>query len=86
MFAFWLSISFSLRIEPNGNIPTINENSVVCGPIGCTVDFRGRLLHLEIILMKKPLRIALCNKAFLLCKQQNAPSNCGAFLWKIISL
>ncbi|MFW1762377.1 hypothetical protein ACG9X4_12635, partial [Acinetobacter calcoaceticus] len=32
-------------------------------PIGCTIDFRCRLLHLEIILLKKPSRIALCNKA-----------------------
>ncbi|MEQ1166149.1 hypothetical protein ABLT95_18935, partial [Acinetobacter nosocomialis] len=30
----------------------------------CTIDFRCRLLHLEIILLKKPSRIALCNKAF----------------------
>ena len=36
---------------------------VIRGPIGCTVDFRDRLLHLEIILLKKPSRIALCNKA-----------------------
>ncbi|MFW2033866.1 choice-of-anchor I family protein, partial [Acinetobacter junii] len=32
-------------------------------PIGCTVDFRCRLVHLEIILLKKPSRTALCNKA-----------------------
>ncbi len=38
---------------------------VIRGPIGCTVDFRDRLLHLEIILLKKPSRIALCNKAIL---------------------
>ncbi|MDC4142189.1 hypothetical protein K3F58_09955, partial [Acinetobacter nosocomialis] len=48
----------------NGNIPTINESSVICGPIGCAVDFLCRLLHLKIILLKKPLRTALCNKAF----------------------
>ncbi|NKG36095.1 hypothetical protein CAP43_15030 [Acinetobacter junii] len=36
---------------------------VIRGPIGCTVDFRCRLLHMEIILLKKPSRIALCNKA-----------------------
>ena len=36
---------------------------VIRGPIGCTIDFRCRLLHLEIILLKKPSRIALCNKA-----------------------
>ena len=37
--------------------------STICGPIGCAVDFLCRLLHLEIILPKKPLRTALCNKA-----------------------
>ncbi|MFP1095171.1 hypothetical protein ACLD1M_18985, partial [Acinetobacter baumannii] len=37
--------------------------SVICGPIGCAVDFLCRLLHLKIILLKKPLRTALCNKA-----------------------
>ncbi|MDK6133511.1 hypothetical protein QP067_10135, partial [Acinetobacter baumannii] len=31
--------------------------------IGCAVDFLCRLLHLKIILLKKPLRTALCNKA-----------------------
>ncbi|RDF70654.1 hypothetical protein DV997_08240, partial [Acinetobacter baumannii] len=41
----------------------INESSVVCGPIGCTVDFRCRLIHLKIILWNKPLEIGLCNKA-----------------------
>ncbi|MFX5114742.1 hypothetical protein ABTC44_12970, partial [Acinetobacter baumannii] len=43
--------------------PTINESSVVCGPIGCTVDFRCRLIHFKIILWNKPLEIGLCNKA-----------------------
>ncbi|MFP0758788.1 hypothetical protein ACLDY2_15930, partial [Acinetobacter baumannii] len=37
---------------------------VICGPIGCAVDFLCRLLHLKIILLKKPLRTALCNKAY----------------------
>ncbi|MCZ3185189.1 hypothetical protein NYZ39_18040, partial [Acinetobacter baumannii] len=32
-------------------------------PIGCTVDFRCRLIHLKIILWNKPLEIGLCNKA-----------------------
>ena len=41
---------------------------VIRGPIGCTIDFRCRLLHLEIILLKKPSRIALCNKALLQIK------------------
>ncbi|MCZ3182388.1 LysE family translocator, partial [Acinetobacter baumannii] len=35
------------------------------GPIGCTVDFRCRLIHLKIILWNKPLEIGLCNKAYL---------------------
>ncbi|MEQ1175825.1 hypothetical protein ABLU22_12935, partial [Acinetobacter lwoffii] len=38
--------------------------SVICGPIGCAVDFVCRLLHLKIISLKKPLQIGLCNKAF----------------------
>ncbi|MFW1937016.1 hypothetical protein ACG9XX_06230, partial [Acinetobacter baumannii] len=33
-------------------------------PIGCTVDFRGRLIHFEIILLNKLLMLGLCNKAF----------------------
>ncbi|MQZ38174.1 hypothetical protein F4T96_08250, partial [Acinetobacter nosocomialis] len=36
---------------------------VICGPIGCAVDFVCRLLHLKIISLKKPLQIGLCNKA-----------------------
>ena len=55
--------TLGLWIEPNGNIPTINESSVIYGPIGCAVDFVCRLLHLKIILLKKPSRIGLCNKA-----------------------
>ncbi|MEQ1248292.1 hypothetical protein ABLT93_14025, partial [Acinetobacter soli] len=37
--------------------------SVICGPIGCAIDFVCRLLHLKIISLKKPLQIGLCNKA-----------------------
>ncbi|MFI7963265.1 hypothetical protein ACFMKD_04075, partial [Acinetobacter baumannii] len=37
--------------------------SVICGPIGCAVDFVCRLLHLKIISLKNPLQIGLCNKA-----------------------
>ncbi|MFX5514103.1 hypothetical protein ABTD48_18875, partial [Acinetobacter baumannii] len=36
---------------------------VICGPIGCAVDFVCRLLHLKIISLKNPLQIGLCNKA-----------------------
>ncbi|MDC4142528.1 hypothetical protein K3F58_11700, partial [Acinetobacter nosocomialis] len=59
----------------NGNIPTINESSVICGPIGCAVDFLCRLLHLKIILLKKPLRTALCNKAVLINKAASSSIN-----------
>ena len=51
------------RIKPNGNISATHECSVICGPIGCAVDFLCRLIHLEIISLKKPLKIGLCNKA-----------------------
>ena len=51
------------RIKPNGNISATHECSVICGPIGCAVDFVCRLLHLKIISLKKPLQIGLCNKA-----------------------
>ncbi|MEQ1420304.1 hypothetical protein ABLU12_15070, partial [Acinetobacter indicus] len=43
--------------------------SVICGPIGCAVDFVCRLLHLEIILPKESLRTALCNKAVYLSQE-----------------
>ena len=56
------------RIKPNGNISATHEYSVICGPIGCAVDFMCRLLHLKIISLKKPLQIGLCNKAAL-CPQ-----------------
>ncbi|MDV4237536.1 hypothetical protein MSG67_00005, partial [Acinetobacter baumannii] len=42
-----------------------HECSVICGPIGCAVDFVCRLLHLKIISLKNPLQIGLCNKAVL---------------------
>ena len=51
------------RIKPNGNISATHECSVICGPIGCAIDFVCRLLHLKIISLKKPLQIGLCNKA-----------------------
>ena len=52
-----------LKIKPNGNISATHESSVICGPIGCAVDFLCRLLHLKIISLKNPLQIGLCNKA-----------------------
>ncbi|OTM45513.1 hypothetical protein B9X46_03325, partial [Acinetobacter baumannii] len=41
---------------------------VICGPIGCAVDFVCRLLHLKIISLKNPLQIGLCNKARCNCQ------------------
>ena len=32
-------------------------------PIGCTIGFRGRFIHFEIILLNKPSMLGLCNKA-----------------------
>ena len=58
-----MSIPLSFKIKPNGNISTINENSVIWGAIACTVNFRCWLLHTEIILLKMALRIGLYNKA-----------------------
>ncbi|MEQ1151657.1 hypothetical protein ABLT74_16485, partial [Acinetobacter johnsonii] len=43
---------------------------VICGPIGCAVDFVCRLLHLKIISLKNPLQIGLCNKAVLQPRSQ----------------
>ncbi|HAV4979094.1 TPA: hypothetical protein JIZ20_16050 [Acinetobacter baumannii] len=63
MPALWFCIPLGFGIKTNGNIPTINESSVICGLIGCAVDFMCRLLHLKIISLKKPLQIGLCNKA-----------------------
>ncbi|QHI32235.1 hypothetical protein Ahae11616_05960 [Acinetobacter haemolyticus] len=58
------------RIKPNGNISATHECSVICGPIGCAVDFVCRLLHLKIISLKKLLQIGLCNKALQRLKMQ----------------
>ncbi|MFN1793085.1 hypothetical protein ACK13Q_18000, partial [Acinetobacter baumannii] len=52
---------------------------VVCGPIGCTVDFRCRLIHLKIILWNKPLEIGLCNKAY-----QNKIKKNILFKWLLV--
>ena len=62
------------RIKPKGNISAINECSVICGPIGCAVDFVCRLLHLKIISLKKPLQIGLCNKADSNCDLDYIPN------------
>ncbi|MFK4051391.1 hypothetical protein ACI2JK_16385, partial [Acinetobacter venetianus] len=51
------------RIKTNANNNSNHNFSVICGPIGCAVDFVCRLLHLKIISLKNPLQIGLCNKA-----------------------
>ena len=62
-FTIFLRILLSFGIKPNGNISSINEGSVICGPIRCTVDFSCWLLHSEIILLNQTLQTALRNKA-----------------------
>ena len=57
-----LFTNFTFILKPNGNISATHECSVICGPIGCTVDFVCRLLHLKIILLKKPLQIVCATK------------------------
>ena len=71
LFADGRSIPLRSRIKPNGNISTTHECSVICGPIGCAVDFVCRLLHLKIISLKNPLQIGLCNKALCFYHDQN---------------
>ncbi|RVT46513.1 hypothetical protein ENC21_14395, partial [Acinetobacter indicus] len=51
-------------------------------PIGCAVDFVCRLIHLEIILPKKSLRTALCNKA--LSNYQNSSSQSDLISGRIL--
>ena len=65
---WWSIIPLRSRIQPKGNISATHECSVICGPIGCAVDFVCRLLHLKIISLKKPLQIGLCNKASFVSK------------------
>ena len=54
MFAFWLCVPLCFGIR---HISSVNEGSVICGPIRCTVDFRCRLIHLKIIFWNKPLEV-----------------------------
>ncbi|QBQ15875.1 hypothetical protein AHTJR_06180 [Acinetobacter haemolyticus] len=56
------------RISLIGVVQIYGSISVICGPIGCAVDFVCRLLHLKIISLKKPLQIGLCNKALIIYK------------------
>ncbi|MDN5630178.1 MAG: helix-turn-helix domain-containing protein, partial [Lactococcus sp.] len=32
-------------------------------PVSCTIGFRRRFIHFEIIMLKKPSKLGLCNKA-----------------------
>ena len=49
-------LRFQSSLEALHTIVSLNRTS-------CAVDFVCRLLHLEIISLKKPLQIGLCNKA-----------------------
>ncbi|MDO3668685.1 hypothetical protein Q3V22_09425, partial [Acinetobacter baumannii] len=42
----------------------INESAIIGRPVGCTISFRSRFIHFEIIGLNKPYRLGLCNKAF----------------------
>ncbi|MDO3668686.1 hypothetical protein Q3V22_09430, partial [Acinetobacter baumannii] len=41
----------------------INESAIIGRPVGCTISFRSRFIHFEIIGLNKPYRLGLCNKA-----------------------
>ena len=43
----------------------INESAIIGRPVGCTISFRSRFIHFEIIGLNKPYRLGLCNKSFL---------------------
>ncbi|WP_407487703.1 DUF2147 domain-containing protein, partial [Acinetobacter baumannii] len=36
---------------------------IIGRPVGCTISFRSRFIHFEIIGLNKPYRLGLCNKA-----------------------
>ena len=63
LFTCWLCIPLSIGIKPNGNIYTIDQSWIVRRPILCTINFKYRLVHQQIILLNKLLDIDLCNKA-----------------------
>ncbi|MDO3670303.1 hypothetical protein Q3V22_18125, partial [Acinetobacter baumannii] len=46
----------------------INESAIIGRPVGCTISFRSRFIHFEIIGLNKPYRLGLCNKALSLYK------------------
>ncbi|MCZ6923413.1 hypothetical protein NVV75_16525, partial [Acinetobacter baumannii] len=46
----------------------INESAIIGRPVGCTISFRSRFIHFEIIGLNKPYRLGLCNKAVLVLK------------------
>ena len=54
-----------LLIESEKDYPSTWAAITAIAPkIGCTINFRCRLIHLKIILLKKPLQIGFCNKAY----------------------
>lgn len=64
LLVLWLCIPLSVWIKPNGNVAPINESTIIGRPVGCTISFRSRFIHFEIIGLNKPYRLGLCNKAF----------------------
>ncbi|KRI69473.1 hypothetical protein APC61_20600 [Acinetobacter baumannii] len=65
MLVLWLCIPLSVWIKPNGNVAPINESAIIGRPVGCTISFRSRFIHFEIIGLNKPYRLGLCNKAIM---------------------
>jgi len=63
LLVLWLCIPLSVWIKPNGNVAPINESAIIGRPVGCTISFRSRFIHFEIIGLNKPYRLGLCNKA-----------------------
>ena len=63
LLVLWLCIPLSVWIKPNGNVAPINESAIIGRPVGCTISFKSRFIHFEIIGLNKPYRLGLCNKA-----------------------
>ncbi|MHC3137861.1 hypothetical protein ACWPO0_18895, partial [Acinetobacter nosocomialis] len=43
--------------------------AIIGRPVGCTISFRSRFIHFEIIGLNKPYRLGLCNKATVFSKR-----------------